>query len=130
MVDNVLIHNPTLLVSCWSQPVGYCVCTLMTTTIEVESFAGLNICNFNPTKVFTEMLSHYLGHKFLLFSIINGRHLYSWETFCSTLENCEICERLAQQIFSQGVYKQWIGLLEWWNSGLKFLLSLSLFCHV
>ena len=32
--------------------------------------------------------------------------------------------------FDWGVYKQWTGLLEWWNSGLKFLFLLSLFCHV
>ena len=38
-------------------------------TIDVEIFAGLNICGFNPIEVFVEILSHCLGHK-CLFSMI------------------------------------------------------------
>ena len=42
----------------------------------MESFAGLNVHGFNPTKVFTEMLSTFLNQKWLLFSIINQRCFY------------------------------------------------------
>ena len=45
-------------------------------TIDGERFAGLNIRGFN-TKVFTEILSHFLGHKCSLFSTNKERYLYS-----------------------------------------------------
>ena len=32
----------------------------------MERFAGPNVCSFNPTKAFTEILSHCLGQKCLL----------------------------------------------------------------
>ena len=43
---------------------------------------------FNTIKVFVEILSRCLGQKCFLSSIIKERHLYSWENFHSTLENC------------------------------------------
>ena len=58
-------------------------------TIDGEKFAGLNVHFFNPIEVFAEILSLCLGQKSLLFSTIKERHLYSWENFCSTLENHE-----------------------------------------
>ena len=55
-------------------------------TIDGKRFTGLNVHVFNPTEVFTEILSCCLGQKCLLFSIIKERYLYSWEIFCGTLE--------------------------------------------
>ena len=37
-----------------------------TNTVDVERFAGLNICGLNRTEVFMETLPHYLGQKWLL----------------------------------------------------------------
>ena len=68
-------------------------------TIDGERFVGLNICGFSAIKVFTEILSHCLGHKCSLFSTIKGRHLYSRKNSHGTPENREKCESLAQQIF-------------------------------
>ena len=39
---------------------------LQDVTVDVEKFAGLNFCNFNPTEVFAEILSHFLSQKGLL----------------------------------------------------------------
>ena len=39
-------------------------------TVNGERFAGLNIRSFDPTEVFTEMLSRCLGQRCLLFSIV------------------------------------------------------------
>ena len=36
------------------------------TTIDVENFVGLNLCSFNPTKVFAEILLHFFTQKCLL----------------------------------------------------------------
>ena len=36
------------------------------TTIDVENFAGLNFCSFNPTKVFTEIFLRFFTQKCLL----------------------------------------------------------------
>ena len=35
-------------------------------TVNGERFAGLNFCGFNPTEVFTEILSRFLSQKCLL----------------------------------------------------------------
>ena len=35
-------------------------------TVDVKKFAGLNFRGFNPTKVFTEILSHLLSQNCLL----------------------------------------------------------------
>ena len=67
--------------------------------MDVERFAGLNVHDFSLIKVFAEILSLCLGQKYLLFSVIKERHLYSWKNFHGTLENCEKCESVAQQIF-------------------------------
>ena len=64
-----------------------------------EKFTGLNVYVFNPIEVFAEILSRCHGQKCLLFNIIIERHLYSWENFRGTLENCEKREFLAQRIF-------------------------------
>ena len=68
----------------------------VTTTVDGERFAGLNIHGFNAIKVFTEIFSHCLGHKY---SIIKERHLYSRKNFHGTPENREKRESLAQRIF-------------------------------
>ena len=62
----------------------------------MERFAGLNICGFNPTEVFVEILSHCLSQKYLLFK---ERCFYSQKNFHGTLENCGKFEILAQRIF-------------------------------
>ena len=50
--DFLYYHNDiTLVVGC---------------TVDVERFAGLNVCGFNPTKVFVEILSCCLSQKCLL----------------------------------------------------------------
>ena len=54
--------------------------------IDVESFADLNSCSFNPIEVFVKILSHCLGQKCLLFSIIKKRRLHSLETFTVLLK--------------------------------------------
>ena len=64
-----------------------------------ERFAGLNIRGFSGIKIFMEIFSRCLGHKYSLFSIIKERHLYSWKNFRGTPENCEKHESLAKQIF-------------------------------
>ena len=68
-------------------------------TVDVERFAGLNLRSFNPTEVFVEILSGYLGQKCLWFSIIKERCLHSWENLCGTLEICGKHESLVQWIF-------------------------------
>ena len=74
-------------------------------TVDGERFAGLNIRGFSAIEDFTEIFSHYLGHKYSLFSINKERHIYSWKNFHGTPENCENCKSLAQQIFPvYGIY--------------------------
>ena len=68
-------------------------------TIDRERFAGLNIHSFSAIKVFAEIFSCCLGHKYSLFSINQESHLYSWKNFRGTPENREKCKSLAQQIF-------------------------------
>ena len=68
-------------------------------TIDGKRFAGLNIHGFSAVKVFTEILSRCLDHKFSIFSTIKERRLYSRENLCGTPENCEQCKSLAQWIF-------------------------------
>ena len=58
-------------------------------TVNVERFAGLNICGFSPLKIFVGILSQCLSQQCLLFK-------YSWENFSGTLKHCE---SLAQSIF-------------------------------
>ena len=65
-------------------------------TVDRERFAGLNVCIFDLIEVFVEILSRCLSQKYLLFSIIKERRLYSWEKFRGTLENHEKHECLAQ----------------------------------
>ena len=52
-----------------------------TTTVitDLERFAGLNVCSFNPIEFFVEILSCCLGQKCLLVSIIKERPLYLWK---------------------------------------------------
>ena len=73
-------------------------------TVDGERFAGLKVCIFNPIEVFTETLSRFLDQKYLLFSIIKERHLYSRENFHGTLENQEKHKSLAQRIFPRLQY--------------------------
>ena len=69
------------------------------TTVDEERFAGLNIHGFSAIKVFAEIFSHCLGHKYSLFSINKERHLYSQKNVRGTPENHEKRQSLAQQIF-------------------------------
>ena len=64
-----------------------------------ERFTGLNIRGFSAIKVFMEIFSRFLGHKYSLFSIVKERCLYSRKNFHGTPENREKCESLAQRIF-------------------------------
>ena len=50
-------------------------------TTDVERFTGLNIHDFNPSEVFTEILLHYLCQKYILFNIIKERHYIQGKTF-------------------------------------------------
>ena len=60
-------------------------------TVDVERFAGLNVHSFNLIEVFAKILLRCLHQKCLLFSIIikRGTYVYSWKSFCGTLETCE-----------------------------------------
>ena len=55
-------------------------------TIDMERFAEQNIQGFSAIKIFMDIVLHCLGHKCLLFSTINERHLYSQKNFCGTLK--------------------------------------------
>ena len=76
-------------------------------TVDVETFAGLNVHGFSFIKVFAEILLRCLGQRYSLFSIIKERCLYSWKNFSSTLENYEKCKSLAQRIFPCLRYTVW-----------------------
>ena len=54
---------------------------------------------FRPHWSFAEVLLLCLGQNCLLFSTIKERHLYLWENLCSTPENHEKHESLAQRFF-------------------------------
>ena len=68
-------------------------------TVDGEKFAGINIRSFSAIEVFMEILLHYLGHRYSLFSTIKERCSNSWKNFCGTPENHENRESLAQRIF-------------------------------
>ena len=62
-------------------------------TVDGERFAGLNIHGFSAIKVFVEIFSHFLGHRYSLFSINKERHLYSRKNFCGipeTMKNAKV----------------------------------------
>ena len=59
----------------------------MKLTVNVETFAGLNICGFSPVKFFTGILSQCLSQQCLLFN---------YKKFCVTLRNHR---SLVQRIF-------------------------------
>ena len=72
----------------------YCYLVLSNTyTIDVERFAGLNICSVSPMKFFTEILSWCIGHYNVYFLPVAKN---SQENFHGKLKNRE---SLAQQIF-------------------------------
>ena len=103
---NVMYHNhnsPGVLQLPWyattSQWNAYNYATTSTGTVDKERFAGLNVHIFNPIEVFAEIYLCCLSQKCLLFSIIKENSLYSWENVCTTLENHEKHECLAQKIF-------------------------------
>ena len=54
--------------------------------IDMERFAGLHICSFNPIEVFCEIVLRCLGQKCLLISI-NKERCLSQKKFRDTLEN-------------------------------------------
>ena len=62
-----------------------CVIVIMCSyiTVDVERFTRLNVCGFNPTEVFAEILSHCLGQKCLYIRevlIFTGKlSQYSWK---------------------------------------------------
>ena len=68
----------------------------MEATVDGERLAGLNIHGFSAIKVFTEILSRFLGS---LFNTIKKRHLYSQRNFCNYPENCEKNESLPSESF-------------------------------
>ena len=61
----------------------------------MERFAGLNICSFNPTEVFVEILLHCLAKSTYYLRLA----LIYMEKFRSTLINRENRESLVQLIF-------------------------------
>ena len=94
-------------------------------TVDRERFAGLNIHSFSAIKVFTEILSHCLGHKCSLFSTIKEWRLYSQKNFCVTPENREKCKSLAQRIFPHlpqaALYYNFLNHPQCWNSDITFM---------
>ena len=68
-------------------------------TIDGERCARLNVHVFNPIEVFAEILLHCLSHRYLLFSIINERHIFLGN-FSGILENHEKHNCSAQQKFT------------------------------
>ena len=78
-------------------PCAFCKLTntLCKATVDRERFAGLNIRGFSAIKVFVEILSRCLGHKYLLFSTIKKRDAcIHGKTFtvatCETLKNAKV----------------------------------------
>ena len=62
----------------------------MENTVDKERFPGLNICGFSTIRVFTEILSHCLGHKCSLFSAIKERHLRIFTKLKTAHENVKV----------------------------------------
>ena len=56
-------------------------------TIDVETFAGLNISGFSPMKFFAEILSWCTDHQYSLLTVPIGKN--SQENFRSKLKNHE-----------------------------------------
>ena len=54
-----------------------------TNTVDVERFAGLNVCGLNCSEGFTETLPHYLDQKWSLLK----RGTYIHKNFHGALEN-------------------------------------------
>ena len=46
-------------------------------TVDVEKFAGLNVHGFNPTEVFTEILSNFLSQKCLLLNFLREALIFT-----------------------------------------------------
>ena len=59
---------------------------LTTHTVDGERFARLHIHGFSAIKIFTEIFSCCLGHKYSLISTIKERYLYSRKNFHGTPE--------------------------------------------
>ena len=80
-------------------------------TVNMERFAGLNICGFGlmNSKFFMGILSWSLSHHCLLF---NYSYKYSRENYCGTLKNHKNPISLAQRIFPclQYIGRRWHGL--------------------
>ena len=61
-----------------------CFSSEVADTVHGERFPGLNIHGFSAIEVFTDILSHCLGHKCSLFSTVKERRLYSQKNFHGT----------------------------------------------
>ena len=64
-------------------------------TINVERFAGLNICGFSPMKFLQKYFHGALVTSVYCLPIAKN----SRGNFHGTLKNCKNCKSLAQQIF-------------------------------
>ena len=62
-------------------------------TIDVERFAGLNVCGFNATEVFAEIVLHCLGQK------CKERHLHSWKIFAVLLKTVKTAKIYPSESF-------------------------------
>ena len=62
----------------------FCFSSEVADTVHGERFPGLNIHGFGAIEVFTDILSHCLGHKCSLFSTVKERRLYSQKNFHGT----------------------------------------------
>ena len=67
----------------------FCFSSEVADTVHGERFPGLNIRCFSAIEIFTEILSHCLGHKCSLFSTVKERHLHSRINFHGTPKNHE-----------------------------------------
>ena len=67
----------------------------------MEIFAGLNVCGFNPTEVFAEILSRFLGQKCLLLK--GGTYIHG-KTFAVPLKTMKTMRVSPENLFLFTVY--------------------------
>ena len=61
-----------------------------TTTIDLENFAGLNFCSFNPTKVFAEVFLHFFTQKCLLLKRGTHSHRNTFMVLLKTAKTVKV----------------------------------------
>ena len=59
-------------------------------TVDMEKFAGLKFCSFNPTKVFVEILLHFLSQKCLLLMSSTYTHGLTFMVLLKTAKTVKV----------------------------------------